>query len=353
MNLIDKIITEWSWRTTKGYPDINSQEDLDILKEILGEELYEAAFKQLSFYDLAKYGGPRLKVLHDKIQKGETFIGTGEQEYKLSFAKDEYAELFANQDIDGIKQVSGNRTNSFPFFEDESGKTVTISDLLKAPEFGGKGSGSGTTKEDFALSAINQALQELGSIDVRLSADGPLYKGIVKATTVKGTPKADFTLDTEQGPVIFISHKDGSKPTDFQQYGGFTGLMEEPEIKAFIEDVSKLTDGSLEPKQSFKRALKGEAIKLKAIYGLNQSTENFNIDNCQVVYQGPVKFVKQSDNSYLVESNHTLLNPELPTGGYEPILYVSYRKGRNSAGLLNCRFGIYPTAKAASTVTEI
>jgi len=42
MNLIDKIITEWSWRTNKGYPDVNSQEDLDILWEALGIDLDEA-----------------------------------------------------------------------------------------------------------------------------------------------------------------------------------------------------------------------------------------------------------------------------------------------------------------------
>lgn len=344
MNLIDKIITEWSWRTTKGYPDINSQEDLDILKEILGEELYEAAFKQLSFYDLAKYGGPRLKVLHDKIQKGETFIGTGEQEYKLSFAKDEYAELFANQDIDGIKQVSGNRTNSFPFFEDESGKTVTISDLLKAPEFGGKGSGSGTTKEDFALSAINQALQELGSIDVRLSADGPLYKDIVKATTVKGTPKADFTLDTEQGPVVFISHKDGAKATDFQQYSGFSGMEENDEVKSFVEAVREASGGELTPGMRFRRPIKGDEIKLKAVYGVAQSTSDFGINNCQVILQGPVKFVSQSDGTYLVEANHKVLNPALPLDTYEPVFCVTFRRDRRNMGIVNARFGVYPAA---------
>lgn len=344
MNLIDKIITEWSWRTTKGYPDINSQEDLDILKEILGEELYEAAFKQLSFYDLAKYGGPRLKVLHDKIQKGETFVGTGEQEYKLSFAKDEYAELFANQDINGIKQVSGNRTNSFPFFEDESGKTVTISDLLKAPEFGGKGSGSGTTKEDFALSAINQALQELGSIDVRLSADGPLYKGIVKATTVKGTPKADFTLDTEQGPVVFISHKDGVKATDFQQYSGFSGMEENDEVKSFVEAVREASGGELTPGMRFRRPIKGDEIKLKAVYGVAQSTSDFGINNCQVILQGPVKFVSQPDGTYLVEANHKVLNPALPRDAYEPILCVTFRRDRRNMGVINARFGVYPAA---------
>ena len=36
MNLIDKAILEWSYRTKKGYPDINNQNDLDIFKNIFG-----------------------------------------------------------------------------------------------------------------------------------------------------------------------------------------------------------------------------------------------------------------------------------------------------------------------------
>lgn len=36
MNLIDKVILEWSWRCKKGYPDITNPEDLSILKEVFG-----------------------------------------------------------------------------------------------------------------------------------------------------------------------------------------------------------------------------------------------------------------------------------------------------------------------------
>ncbi len=28
MNLIDRVLLEWSYKTSKGYPDINSQEDM-------------------------------------------------------------------------------------------------------------------------------------------------------------------------------------------------------------------------------------------------------------------------------------------------------------------------------------
>lgn len=353
MDILDKLIQEWSWKTDKGYPDLDSDLDLDILKEILGEDLYEAAFKQLSFGDLRKYGGPRLKILHDKIKQQEAFLTGNDEEVVLDFAKEEYAELFANQDIDGIKALSNNRPNNFPFFVDQNGDNYTISSLVKSPDLGGKGVGSGTKKEDLALRGINDALNDLGPIDVKISSEGQVYKGITSAVTVNGTPKADFTLNSDQGPVIYISHKDGSKPSDFQQYGGFTGLMDDPEIKAFIEAVARKTNGELQPRQSFVRELKGDGIKLKAIYGLDQEQGSFGNNKCQVVYQGPVKFVEQNDGTYLITSNHTLLNPELPTEGYAPVLYVSYRRGRNSGGLKNCRFGIYPAAKAASTVTRI
>ena len=41
MNLIDKAILEWSYKTKKGYPDINSQEDIALFKSIFGFKLNE------------------------------------------------------------------------------------------------------------------------------------------------------------------------------------------------------------------------------------------------------------------------------------------------------------------------
>ena len=41
MNLIDKAILEWSYRTTKGYPDINSQEDMALFESMFGFKLNE------------------------------------------------------------------------------------------------------------------------------------------------------------------------------------------------------------------------------------------------------------------------------------------------------------------------
>ena len=39
MNLIDKVILEWSYRTKKGYPDLNNEEDLRLFEALFGFDL--------------------------------------------------------------------------------------------------------------------------------------------------------------------------------------------------------------------------------------------------------------------------------------------------------------------------
>ena len=46
MNLIDRVILEWSYKTKKGYPDINSQEDMALFESMFGFKLNENAFER-------------------------------------------------------------------------------------------------------------------------------------------------------------------------------------------------------------------------------------------------------------------------------------------------------------------
>lgn len=41
MNLLDKVVQEWSVKTKKGYPDINSKEDMDLFESMFGFRLDE------------------------------------------------------------------------------------------------------------------------------------------------------------------------------------------------------------------------------------------------------------------------------------------------------------------------
>lgn len=348
MDILEKFLNNYSYKFDKGYPDMNNDQDVLLLESIL-EELgidMNESFNPLKFYDLQKYGGPRLKKVADKIKKGEPFDTITNEQVVLIFNKPEYESLFNDANIEGLKSLSKSNINAFPFFIDKNNKEYAIKDLLKSKDFGGKGGGSGTRAEDIALEDINKKIQELGSIDVKLSENGEVYKNIISATTVSGTPKADFTFNNEKGPVVFISHKDGKGPRDFQQYSGFQGLSNYPEIKSFVEAVKTETSNELKPGDSFRRKITDNNIKLKAVYGLDQKVGNYGINNCQVILQGPIELkLDETDNVYLVEANHKVINPNVPEKeGYEPYLYVTYRSDRNNEGVKNARFGVYPEA---------
>jgi len=261
----------------------------------------------------------------------------------LSNSNQNHEELFKNADAAAIKKLGGSRINSFLFFKDKNNKEYAIKDLLKNTDFGGKGAGSGTRAEDIALLDISNQLKEIGPVNVVLSEGGKQYKGIDGATTFKGTPKADFSLDAGEKELIFISHKDGKGPKDFQQYGGLKGLSQYPEVAAFVRDVRELTGGQLQRGQSFRRKITNEEIKHKAVYGLNFGS-NPGINNCQILLQGPLKLDRLEDGTYLLGATHKLITPNLPTEGYEPYLYVTFRSDRSNGGVKDARFGIYPEA---------
>ncbi len=348
MNVFDKFFKKFAYKFDKGYPDLTNTQDILLLESILLNEFgidLDEGFNPLKFYDLQKYGGPRLKIIDNKIEGGSPFDLVNGEQVVLLYNKPEYKDLFTNSDIEGLKAISKTNINAFPFFVDKDGQTYSIGDLLKTKEFGGKGEGSGTRVEDIALSDVSKKIQELGAIDVKLSENGKIYKDIVEAVTVNGTPKADFTFNDKTGPVIFISHKDGSKPKDFQQYSGFQGLSDHPEVKSFVDAVKAKTGGELKPGESFRRKIKDNTIKLKAVYGLDQKVGDYGTNNCQVILQGPIELkLDNSDNSYLVEANHKVINPNLPSGDYEPYMYVTFRSDRNNEGVKNARFGTYPEA---------
>lgn len=343
MDVLDKFLRKVSYKFPKGYPDINDEQDMlmleGMLKNLLGE-----AFNPLKFYDLQKYGGPRLKILDKKIQTGDLFDMVSGEKLALTYTKPEYEELFKNANAAAIKKLGGPKINSIPFFKDKNNKEYAIKDLLKSTDFGGKGAGSGTKAEDIALLDISNQLKKIGPVTVVLSEGGKQYKGIDGATTFRGTPKADFSLDAGEQELIFISHKDGSTAKDFQQYGGFKGITQYPEVKTFIEDVRELTGGQLQRGQSFRRKLTDEEVKHKAVYGLDFGSEKFGINNCQILLQGPLKLDPLNDGTYLLGATHKIITPAIPSRDYEPYLYVTFRSDRNNEGIKDARFGIYPEA---------
>lgn len=346
--IIDKIILEWSYKTKKGYPDINNQEDLRLFEEIFGVNLMEILDKQyrtLQFSELKKRGGPRLAIFHDKIQSGEPFYKTNGEEVQLQFSSEEYAELFKNRDIAGIKKIAGAGVNTFPFFIDDNGDPIKLNDLLKTPEFGGKGAGSGTKVEDENLYLLKKKLTGLigsegGTIDVEVG--GKSYK-ISGAETQPGMPKADFSLLDETGtPVVFISHKKaggaGPSANDFIRWSGYTEYKDHPKVKTFITALNTFLEENnldgLPNATRFVAEVEDKDLIRKLIYGPDYGGP-YGKNNVNIIIQGEVILDNIGENKYRLTGEHVLLPPETPTGDYQPYFVSQYRGDRQMFGVKN------------------
>jgi hypothetical protein len=133
MDTLDIFLKKYSYKFPKGYPDMNNEQDILIMEGILNElGINEKMIleKKLEWNDLSsesrKYN--RLTIIADKISKGEPFkLENGSKEV-LTFDKNEYADLFANQKVNDIKNIGGPGINRFPFFRDSKNNSISIVD---------------------------------------------------------------------------------------------------------------------------------------------------------------------------------------------------------------------------------
>lgn len=348
MDLLDKVILEWSIKTGKGYPDIDNEEDIALLESMLGFNLFEQTYRTLTWTQLKKKTGatPRVNTLYNLIEKSEPIeLVTGEK-VVLKFKEPEYGEYFKNGDLDKIKEIGGRLINKFPFFKEKGNPHNVFSffDLAKTPTFGGKGSGpehSGLRYEQIAIGQLNDFISTLGEpIDIKLN--DTLYENITEVLDIKGTPTADFAFASNKKPLIFISHKNGTTPKDFQQYSGFKYFIDKyKEVRDFVQAVAEseyYIDNSLERRTLLTRKIVSDDLKREAVYGFNSG--NYGPNNCQLLIQGDI-WLEKEDNHYEIKGTKLISNPDIPQGEYEPVMVVSYRSNMSSMGLTNARFGIY------------
>jgi hypothetical protein len=215
------------------------------------------------------------------------------------------------------------------------------------------GSGvGGTAKEDAQLASLQKQIQdELSKTDLmELKIKiGNKYYAVAGAATTPGTPKSDFHLLNNKGiEVVWISHKDGSKAKDFQQWGGMSARAE-PEIakhketQKFINDVKKEFGGVMPRATTVARPVKDKNLMGMSVYGNKYKSGVLGRQNVTILLQGPVKLVK-SKNYYELESNHTSINGDIMTGDYAPVFMAIYKGDRNNFGVKGARFAIQPKA---------
>ena len=345
MDPFDIFFKKFAYKFPKGYPDMNDEQDILLLENLLGKlgiDINEAEFKNLNFFDLGKRGGYRFADLANKIKNKLPFELANGESTVLQFIKPQYSTVFLSREKDDIKKLAmGKNINLFPFFKDNTGKTYSISDLLKDSYFGGQGKGSGTKVEDANLQLLNNQILNLveengGPINVKVG--NKIYNNIIKAETQPGQPKSDFNLiDEENNPVIFISHKKaGGKyadATDFIRWSGYTMYAEDPEVIAFntaLEDFLQKNNLSGVPnKTRFIAPIKNEELIHKLIYGPDYGGE-YSKDNVNIILQGEIFLKPKDPNTYELSAEHVLTPPNIPNkdSDYYPYLTSSYRADR-------------------------
>lgn len=224
----------------------------------------------------------------------------------------------------------------------------------------GKGKGTTLKAENRVIDNIQRQIEaillETEEDFFYVDVNGVEYK-INGIETTKGMPKSDFSLTYNGKPVIFISHKDGSKPTDFQQYGGMTcksgkSICNHEEVEKFVADMKEKFPDGVKSKQTFYRKINSKELKLMSIYGADYGQE-FGEDNVQVVLQGKVELKDKGDGTYELKANHVMYNGELPEegSGYDPMFYLRFSGSRGgNFGLKDGRFMIIPKGKIVAAI---
>ena len=112
MNLIDRVILEWSYKTKKGYPDINNQEDMALFESLFGYDLTEPINEapKLTFDQLS----PDAKVIADKIMqlidvKPEQIKGISANSFYIYVPSDDRPIFFDKLEDSELIEVTKSR----------------------------------------------------------------------------------------------------------------------------------------------------------------------------------------------------------------------------------------------------
>lgn len=235
MNLIDRAILEWAWMSEKGYPDLNSKEDLRVFESIFGFKLLSE--KKLEWKDLSSDTRKfiRLEIIANKVKEGTPFTLESGEEKLLKFTKEEYFNLFYNQEVEEIKKLSRS-INKFPFFEDKEGNTYTLNDITKTTELGGTGKSkqdSSERQEMGLIEAINSFENKPFTI---VGSNGEKIENVTGARKMPNPPEGeaytDVVIETTKGD-INISAKGTNTPSIA---GGGLKMASNlgPEVEQFI-----------------------------------------------------------------------------------------------------------------------
>lgn len=205
MNLIEKAILEWSYRTKKGYPDLNNEEDLRVFESLFGFDLSEAK-KPFSYLSPeAQAVGKELTAKLD-LEPGEIMAHSKDRiiVYTDRPRQDVFSALMnLGYERDAIKGSSAGG------FRTPEGIEI----IHKAQSSVGD---AGLDNEDIVVQRVKEFTSLHGKINVVFKGQNKTlsYKGVTDATGVGrdtgDNKKADIILFSTSEDIPISIKKDGS-----------------------------------------------------------------------------------------------------------------------------------------------
>ena len=217
MNLIDKVILEWSYRTEKGYPDINNENDLKVFESLFGYNLNEEVKNKANTIKavqaiVAKFGSEYdIKPLPSKSNRLSA-PGIKDQNVFLKLIRGTFGD-----DIDikvSTPHRDGNPSGKFNMYTFNAEGIGEVNLIISYSAPGGAGVGN----EAIFVNTVNKLIEEAGETVTVVLKDGSntrTFKNITSSKKVgtsagKGM-KADVQLESNDKVVANLSVKqDGS-----------------------------------------------------------------------------------------------------------------------------------------------
>jgi hypothetical protein len=287
---------------------------------------------------------------------------SGKEIYRFEWITEVFLDMYKNQkeftltnkkkmqfavDDDIIKAVKRKQSTTPLVLLGLDGNEYKFSQIEKTKEFGGLDPGATVAKEMVALNTLKEYIAKAKvkekSPTIKIKVKNTIYD-VYDAVSTPGVPKSDFHLvDIDGKELVWISHKDGEKPSDFQQWSGVTERHEpqiyrKRETKNYINDVKLYTKGEMPQATTIAREITKPSIKSMAVFGQDYG-KAYGRQNVHIVVQGKIKLFKRG-NFYYIGGKHVTLNGQRVYGDYEPVYMTTYRSDRSNFNIKNARFSI-------------
>jgi len=228
---------------------------------------------------------------------------------------------------------------------------ISLTALVKSADFGGEGAASRERIEQGQIENINQHIgfwlkkEGVTDINLRIGHKGKIVKA---AQAIKATPgvKADAVIvDSKGNPTAWISLKHGPGPRAIAGWGGVTHapIINHPEIQDFIAQSQMLFGKEGIPSAtSLGREISDPVLKNQIVFGKGYGGQP-GPSNVDAVMAGAIHCTHNSKGLTIFGIDNTWLNGDTPSGGFDPVLNISYKGDRDNAGIPGARISVQTT----------